>query len=119
MEALELKYHEGEDGMYYPNLILEEETIQTLGKFGIMAMEYLKENHYPRFRCLVRTGLLNQKMKEVEEEANQMMESLMTTYLQKHRPEKPQSTMEMWKIREQGMRQAEEIVLYQIVNKYH
>lgn len=119
MEALNLEYHEGLDGMLYPNIQMAEPSEITLGKYGIMAMEYLKENHYERYRTMVRFGILKEKMKEVEEEANRLQDRLMEDYLKKHKPQDTSSTMEMWKIREQGMRMAEEIVLHQIVYRYH
>ena len=119
MAALELSYHEEMDGMWYPNLTVVETEQPTLGKYGIMAMEYLKENHYPRYRLLVRLGRLHEKMKDVEEEANRMQEQLMEQYLKKHKPDNPHSTMEMWKIREQGIEMAEEIVINEIINRYH
>lgn len=40
-------------------------------------------------------------------------------YLAKHKPQNPTSTMEMWKIREQAKMQAEEVVLNQIVMRFH
>ena len=58
-------------------------------------------------------------LKEVEEEANQLLDQLMESYLQKHKPENPSSTMEMWKIREQAKMQAEEVVLHQVVMTFH
>ena len=54
-----------------------------------------------------------------EEEANQVLDQLMESYLQKHTPENPSSTMEMWKIREQAKMQAEEVVLHQVVMTFH
>ena len=43
---------------------------------------------------------------------------LYTSYLAKHKPQNPSSTMEMWKIREQAKMQAEEVVLHQIAVSY-
>ena len=47
-----------------------------------------------------------------------MQESLVENYLKGHKPKDPNSTMEIWEIREQGQRMAEEIVLNEIVNCY-
>ena len=55
----------------------------------------------------------------MEEEANRMMEQLQNQYLIKNKPQNPSSTMEMWKLREQAKMMAEEIVLAEIVLKYH
>ena len=68
---------------------------------------------------MVRTGQLKQKAAEVNEEANEMLERIMQQYLQKHKPENPDSTMEMWQLREQAKAMAEEVVLQDIVYCYH
>ena len=54
-----------------------------------------------------------------EAEANQLYDRLEMQYLEKHKPQNPSSTMEMWKIREQAKMQAEEVVLNQIVMRFH
>ena len=120
METLAISYHEGEDGMLYPDIrAAEQAETGTLGKFGIMAGEYLEENYPQRYRSLVRFGNLYTKLKEVEDEANRMLEDLMEKYLEKHRPENPSSTMEMFRIRKQGMMEAEEIIRHGLINQFH
>lgn len=52
---------------------------------------------------------------ELPEEANQLLDTLVESYLAKNIPEDTNSTMEMWRIRELVKMQAEEIVLKQIV----
>ncbi|MGI6500633.1 MAG: TnpV protein [Anaerostipes sp.] len=118
MAEMALMYHEV-DGLLYPNIQMEEQNLQNLGKYGRMAMKYLQENNPNRYKTLFRFGMLEEKMKEVEEEANQLLDQLMESYLQKHKPENPSSTMEMWKIREQAKMQAEEVVLHQVVMTFH
>ncbi|MEG2145562.1 MAG: TnpV protein [Lachnospiraceae bacterium] len=110
------------DGLLYPNLVLpqeEEKNLLNLGKYGMMALNYLKENEVSRYKTLYRFGKLAQKMHEVDEEANQLLDTLMESYLKRNKPVDPNSTMEMWKIREQAKMQAEEIVLNQIVMRFH
>ena len=116
----ELEYKEV-DGLWYPILEMpnESESLAKLGKYGRQAMKYLEENEPARFKNLLRTGRMTEKMLEVEEEANQMMEQLQNQYLKKNKPQNPSSTMEMWKLREQAKMMAEEIVLAEIVLKYH
>lgn len=48
-----------------------------------------------------------------------MLEGLMEKYLEKHRPENPNSTMEMFRIRKQGMMEAEEIIRHDLINQFH
>ena len=117
--SLTLAYMEAEDGMLYPNISMEKENLSKLGKYGLMAMDYLKENHYQRYKSLVRFGRLTEVLEPVNREAYQMMDTMMEKYLKSHKPKNPADTMEMYKIRQQGMMQAEEIVIHEIVNQYH
>lgn len=64
-------------------------------------------------------GTLNTKAFEVNEEAYEMLEGIMNQYLVKHKPHNSASTMEMWRLREQAKRMAEEVVLNDIVRQYH
>ena len=121
MEGTVLTYHEGADGMLYPDLEMPgtETSMTGLGRFAVRAAEYLRENHRERYRTLVRFGMLADKMQEVEEEAYRMMEMLETDYLKNHPPKDPDSTTEMWSLREQARMQAEETVMAQAVMKFH
>ncbi|HKM03049.1 MAG TPA: TnpV protein [Lachnospiraceae bacterium] len=98
---------------------MQEKNLMNLGKYGRMAMNYLKENERSRFNSLYRFGKLAEKMNQVDEEANELLDQLMESYLEKHKPQNPSSTMEMWKIREQAKMQAEEVVLHQVVMHFH
>ena len=102
-----------------PVSIDSPEDLTKLGKYGRMAMNYLKENEPARYKTLMRFGKMYEKMSAVEEEANQLYDQLEMQYLAKHKPQNPSSTMEMWKIREQAKMQAEEVVLHQIVMRFH
>ena len=72
-----------------------------------------------RYYHLVRLGQLKQKAEEINEEANELLNRIMQQYLQKHKPENPDSTMEMWQLREQAKAMAEEVVLQDVVYCYH
>ena len=117
----EMTYHEV-DGLLYPNIEMpteQTEAMKSLGKYGRMAMTYLEENEPQRYKTLIRFGKLADRMKEVEEEANSLYDQIEEQYLTKHKPQNLNSTMEMWKIREQARMQAEEVVLHQVVMKFH
>ena len=116
-----MTYHEGADGMLYPDLTVPEETVgmTNLGRFAVRAVEYLKENHSDRYRTLQRFGKLAEKMQEVEDEANRMMDVLEDRYLQNNPPKDRNSTMEMWQIRQQARMQAEETVMNEVVLRFH
>lgn len=86
----ELEYKEV-DGLLYPVLEIpdERENLARLGKYGRQAMKYLEENEPARYKNLLRTGRMTEKMLEVEEEANRMMEQLQKQYLIKNKPQNP------------------------------
>ena len=62
------------DGLLYPQIEMPDETedLTKLGKYGRMAMNYLKENEPARYKTLMRFGKMYEKMSAVEEEANQL-----------------------------------------------
>ena len=62
---------------------------------------------------------MNSKAFEVNEEVYELLEGIMNQYLAKHKPQNSASTMEMWRLREQAKQMAEEVVLSDIVRKYH
>lgn len=93
--SIELSYTMAKDGILYPNISFETENLAELGKYGLMAMDYLKDNYYERYRSLERIGRLVEVLKPVNEEAHQMVDWMMEKYLKNHKPNDPKSTMEM------------------------
>jgi hypothetical protein len=115
METLGIAYEEKEDGLLYPVLDYGEDEKISVGKYGGLWICYMQDNHNYRYRELVRVGRLRATAAQVNEEAYRMLDSIMGKYLDTHKPDNPHSTMEMWKLREQAQRQAEEIVLASVV----
>ena len=117
-ETFGIQYEEKE-GLLYP--IFEEAATEDIhvGKYGDLWMEYLKVNHPDRYRHLFRFGKLMKKAEEVNEEAYEMLDSIVAKYLKKYPPIDQNSTVEMWQIREQAKMIAEEIIFQDIVNQYH
>lgn len=118
-ETMGIDYEE-RNGLLYP-IFEEEAAIEVIhvGKYGDLWMEYLKENHPDRYRHLFRFGKLIKKAEEVNEDAYEMLDSIVAKYLIKHPPVDPNSTMEMWQIRKQAKMMAEEIIFHDIVNQFH
>ena len=61
---------------YYPLLELPEQ--KEIGKYGRMHLEYLKEHRKGRYTNLLSEGTLNQRFYEIDVEAKQMVESIIT-----------------------------------------
>ena len=72
-----ISYTLGEDGLYYPDLYLPEETEYPIGKYGMLRKTYLKEHRKGLYLELVLAGKLNEHLHQVDEECNQMMYRLM------------------------------------------
>ncbi|MFQ9978451.1 TnpV protein [Clostridium cadaveris] len=118
-ENLNLNYKEI-DGILYPEIQISKnkEMDQTpLGKYGQMALNYLKNNHQNRYSLLLAQGELMEKMHQVNEEAHQRLEILIEQMLKTDPIMNPENTMESFKRREKIKETAEEIVLHEIVYK--
>lgn len=107
------------DGIYYPILVMpKDEKLSSVGKYGLLWLSYMRENHAERFKTLNRLGCANKTAVQVNEEAYEMLELITGQHMKRHPPENTASTMEMWKIREQAKAMAEETVLADIVYRY-
>ena len=106
-------------GIFYPCITFSEDvSIGKVGKYGLMWITYMKENHDYRYRRLVRMGELNVIAIEVDEEANEMADTIIEKYLREHIAKDTSSTMEMWRLREQARMVVEEVVLVDVINRY-
>ena len=109
------------DGLLYPRLECDErDHIATKqgGKYGYLWSSFMREKHPDRYRTLVRLGSLKLIAADVNEEAYELVEDMIHSYLKAHKPENPESTIERWKIHEQAKMVAEEFVLPDIVFKW-
>ena len=61
---------------YYPLLELPEQ--KEIGKYGRMHLDYLKEHRKGRYTNLLSEGTLNQRLYEIDVEAKQMVEGIIT-----------------------------------------
>lgn len=71
-----ISYTLGEDGMYYPDLILPEEGNYPIRKYGRMRREYLREYRKELYLDLELDGKLNEHLHQTDEECYEMMERL-------------------------------------------
>ena len=77
-----ISYTLGEDGLYYPDLYLPEETEYPIGKYGILRKSYLKEHRKGLYLELVLAG--NEHLHQIDENCNQMMERLVEQMKEAH-----------------------------------
>lgn len=61
-----INYVMGEDGCWYPDLSLEQETHYDIGKYRLMAGEYVMEHNRHLYITKVNDGTWNQYLHDVE-----------------------------------------------------
>ncbi|MEK4039458.1 TnpV protein [Paenibacillus sp. FSL F4-0122] len=108
------------DGLLYPNLNISNEAKvdqQPLGRYGRMAMSYLRDNHPQRFQILMMQGILMETIHNVEQEALERMEQLTEQLLHLRPMPKTDDTLERTRHLNQIKSTAEELVLNDILLK--
>ena len=70
-------YHE-ENGHLVPNVTLPEQTDYQIGKYGRMHLDYIKQHRRGRYTTLLTEGKLNARLYEIDLEANEMLESIIS-----------------------------------------
>lgn len=119
-ENMGIEYEE-KDGILYPLLSVDDdsEALKSVGKYGLMWMEFMKTEYPDRYRHLVRFGKIKKIANDVNEQANELSDVLQEKYLRKHKNQLSGTFMERVRLRNQAKMMAEEIVLNEVVNKYH
>ena len=79
-----ISYTLGEDGLYYPDLYLPEETDYPIGKYGMLRRTYLKEYRKGLYLKLELVGKLNEHLYQIDEECKQMIDRLVEQMKEKH-----------------------------------
>ena len=118
MEGNRISYTLGEDGLYYPDLYLPEETEYPIGKYGMLRKTYLKEHRKGLYLELVLAGKLNEHLHLIDEECNQMMDRLVEQMKEKQGVTEELKVQDQmaWVGRVNNIRAcAEEIVVYEFV----
>ncbi|MBQ9264805.1 MAG: TnpV protein [Clostridia bacterium] len=75
-EELGGTYTLGKDGMYYPNLTIDDNDQRPTGKWGRMHKAYLEEVHPGLYERLILNGTLYWHLADVNERAEAIMELL-------------------------------------------
>jgi len=118
-EELGGTYTLGKDGMYYPNLMIDDNDQRPIGKWGRMHRTYLEEVHPGLYERLILNGSLHRHLADANERAEAMMKLL--TKQMKDREEiterlKAEQPM-VWVSKMNNIRsRAEEIVMEEVIN---
>lgn len=81
------------DGIFYPNITLEDEIAEQndfCGKYGDMWKKHMHDNRNADYRHYLFTGKLNEKVKEINEQAYEMLDVIMNLYMNNHKPDRSQ-----------------------------
>ena len=118
-EELGGTYTLGKDGMYYPNLTIDDNDQRPIGKWGRMHRAYLEEVHPGLYETMILNGSLHRHLADANERAEAMMELL--TKQMKDREgitERLKAELPMvWVGRMNSIRaRAEEIVMEEVIN---
>ena len=75
-EELGGTYTLGRDGMFYPNLVVDESDQRPIGRWGRMHKAYRKKDHPRLYARLILNGTLQKHLADVNRRAEVMMEQL-------------------------------------------
>ena len=67
-----------ENGNLIPNVALPEQTDYQVGKYGRMHLNYIKNHRRGRYTSLLTEGKLNARLHEIDLEANEMLETIIS-----------------------------------------
>ena len=91
------------------------------GKYGILCETFLREHHKPLYNHLLLSGELQAHLRDVQEQAQQLLDTLIPQYKEKYGiNEKPKATdqMEWVRLMEMAHSICEEFIFDRIVYKY-
>ena len=115
---VKMEYMTGADGMQYPNLQIsadEKFDKKETGRFGSQWKEYMKEKHPQRLSELIATGMINEMICKVDEEAEQKKEALIQQLLNLQPMPETEDTLARAGHMELITRKAEEIILEEVI----
>ena len=72
---MKITYRE-ENGCFYPNLKLPKQTNYTIGKYGLLHLDFIKAHRKGRYTSLVSECRLNEYLHQIDLEAKEMLESI-------------------------------------------
>ena len=110
-------YHE-ENEHLIPNTTLPEQTDYQIGKYGRMHLDYIKQHRRGRYTTLLTEGKLNAQLHEIDLEANEMVEAIVTNLAHERGIDeelKASDTLKWVAEMNNVKASAEEIVLWEVV----
>ena len=114
---MKITYRE-ENGCFYPNLELPKQTNYTIGKYGLLHLDFIKEHRKGRYTTLLTECRLNEYLHKVDLEATKMIENIITRLATERSIDEDLKAHDMlrWVAEMNNIKaSAEEIVLQEVV----
>ncbi|MBQ9262719.1 MAG: TnpV protein [Clostridia bacterium] len=118
-EELGGTYTLSKDGMYYPNLTIDDRDQRPIGKWGRMHKDYLEKKHPSLYQRLILKGTLGRHLADANERATEMLENLIMQMVRQEgiteqlKAEQPM----VWVGKMNSIRsRAEEIIMAEVIN---
>ena len=116
-ETLGGTYRE-ENGHLIPDVTLPEQTDYQIGKYGRMHFDYIKQHRRGRYTTLLTEGKLNTRLHEIDLEANEMLDSIISRLATERGIDENLKTRDMlrWVAEMNNIKaSAEEILLQEVI----
>ena len=72
---MKITYRE-ENGCFYPNLELPKQTNYTIGKYGLLHLDFIKEHRKGRYTTLLTECRLNEYLHEIDLQAHAVFDNI-------------------------------------------
>ena len=118
-ETLGGTYRE-ENGHLIPNIALPAQTNYQIGRYGRMHLDYIKQHRRGRYTTLLTEGKLNARLHEIDLEANEMLDSIISRLAAQRGIDENLKARDIlrWVAEMNNIKaNAEEIVLKEVVHK--
>ena len=112
---MNLTYHRKGDYLY-PNLVIENDVNEPIGKYGLLRRTYLKQNRTNWYKSMLLSGKLDQHLAEIERIAQERVNRIFAQLLKtKPAPDKEKNQLAWAVYMNNLLLEAEEIVLSELI----
>ena len=109
-----------ENGRLIPEMKLPEQTNYQIGKYGQFYLAYIKNHRRGRYTTLLTEGKLNTRLHEIDLEANEMLDSIISRLATERGIDENLKTRDMlrWVAEMNNIKaSAEEVILKEVIYK--
>ena len=109
-----------ENGRLIPEMKLPEQTNYQIGKYGQFYLDYIKKHRRGRYTTLQTEGSLNARLHEIDLEANEMLDSIISCLATERGIDEKLKTRDMlrWVAEMNNIKaSAEEVILKEVIYK--